>query len=46
MQDIDKAPSIHVTKPPLKTSDLAGSGSKYATPEEMRKLLDKLREDL
>jgi AbrB family looped-hinge helix DNA binding protein len=31
-------------KPSLKTSDLAGSGSKYATPEEMKKFLDKLRE--
>jgi hypothetical protein len=25
--------------------DLAGSGSKFATPEEMKKLLDKLRAD-
>jgi AbrB family looped-hinge helix DNA binding protein len=32
-------------KPSLKTSDLAGSGSKYATPEEMKRLLDKLREE-
>ena len=32
-------------KPSLKTSDLAGSGSDYATPEEMKKLLDKLREE-
>jgi AbrB family looped-hinge helix DNA binding protein len=32
-------------KPSLKTSDLAGSGSNYATPEEMKKLLDKLREE-
>jgi hypothetical protein len=33
-------------KPSLKTPDLAGSGSKYATPEEMKRLLDNLREDL
>jgi AbrB family looped-hinge helix DNA binding protein len=32
-------------KPSLETSDLAGSGSKHATPEEMKKLLDKLREE-
>jgi len=27
------------------TIDLAGSGAKYATPEEMKKLLDELREE-
>jgi AbrB family looped-hinge helix DNA binding protein len=27
------------------TIDLAGSGAKYATSEEMKKLLDKLREE-
>ncbi|MGC9014832.1 MAG: AbrB/MazE/SpoVT family DNA-binding domain-containing protein [Thermoproteota archaeon] len=32
-------------KPSLKTSDLAGSGSKCATPEEMKRFLDKLREE-
>ncbi|MEM0235585.1 AbrB/MazE/SpoVT family DNA-binding domain-containing protein [Thermofilum sp.] len=32
-------------KPSLRTSDLAGSGSKYATPEEMKKLLDRIREE-
>lgn len=32
-------------KPKLSTWDLAGSGSKFATPEEMKKLLDKLREE-
>jgi len=31
-------------KPKETTIDLAGSGAKYATPEEMKKLLDKLRE--
>jgi AbrB family looped-hinge helix DNA binding protein len=30
-------------KPKMSTWDLAGSGSKYATVEEMNKLLDKLR---
>ncbi len=32
-------------KPTLNTADLAGSGSKYANPEEMKKLLDKLRDE-
>jgi len=32
-------------KPKKSTVDLAGSGAKYATPEEMKKLLDKLREE-
>jgi AbrB family looped-hinge helix DNA binding protein len=32
-------------KPKETTIDLAGSGAKYATPEEMKKLLDKLREE-
>jgi len=30
-------------KPKMSTWDLAGSGSKFATVEEMKKLLDKLR---
>ena len=30
-------------KPKISTIDLLGSGAKYATPEEMKKLLDKLR---
>ena len=30
-------------KPKLSTWDLAGSGAKYATVEEMNKLLDKMR---
>jgi len=30
-------------KPLLTTMDLAGSGAKYATVEEMKKLLDELR---
>ena len=32
-------------KPKKSTVDLAGSGAKYATPEEMNRLLDKLREE-
>ncbi|MFQ6073733.1 MAG: AbrB/MazE/SpoVT family DNA-binding domain-containing protein [Candidatus Bathyarchaeia archaeon] len=32
-------------KPKKTTIDLAGSGATYATPEEMKKLLDKLREE-
>ena len=32
-------------RPTKSTVDLAGSGSKYATPTEMKKLLDKLREE-
>jgi AbrB family looped-hinge helix DNA binding protein len=32
-------------KPKKSTWDLAGSGSQAATPEEMKKLLDKLREE-
>jgi AbrB family looped-hinge helix DNA binding protein len=32
-------------KPKISTIDLAGSGAKYATVEEMKKLLDKLRDE-
>jgi AbrB family looped-hinge helix DNA binding protein len=32
-------------KPKMSTWDLAGSGSKFASAEEMKKLLDKLREE-
>lgn len=32
-------------KPKKTTWDLAGSGAKYSTPEDMKKLLDKLREE-
>ncbi len=32
-------------KPKLSTMDLAGSGAKYASVEEMKKLLDKLRDE-
>ncbi|MEM3384743.1 MAG: AbrB/MazE/SpoVT family DNA-binding domain-containing protein [Nitrososphaeria archaeon] len=32
-------------KPAINTADLAGSGAKYASPEEMKMLLDKLRDE-
>ena len=32
-------------KPKKSTINLAGSGAKHATPEEIKKLLDKLREE-
>jgi AbrB family looped-hinge helix DNA binding protein len=32
-------------KPALSTADLAGSGSAKATPEEMKTLLDRMREE-
>ncbi|MCS7114541.1 MAG: AbrB/MazE/SpoVT family DNA-binding domain-containing protein [Nitrososphaerota archaeon] len=32
-------------KPQKSTIDLAGSGAKYATSQEMKRLLDKLREE-
>ena len=32
-------------KPKKSTIDLAGSGAKHGTPEEMKKLLDRLREE-
>jgi len=32
-------------RPKKSTIDLAGSGAKHATSEEMKKLLDKLREE-
>ena len=32
-------------KPAKSIFDLAGAGSKYATPEEMEKLLDEIREE-
>lgn len=32
-------------KPQKSTIDLAGSGAKHATPQEMKRLLDKFREE-
>ena len=42
LQVIDTNDGI-LLKPKLTTFDLAGSGAKYATVEEMKKLLDELR---
>ena len=42
LQVIDTEDGI-LFKPKLTTIDLFGSGSKYATVEEMKKLLDELR---
>lgn len=42
LQVIDTNNGI-LLKPKLTTMDLAGSGAKYATVEEMKKLLDELR---
>jgi AbrB family looped-hinge helix DNA binding protein len=44
LEVVDTADGI-LFKPKKSTIDLAGSGAKYATPEEMKKLLDKLREE-
>jgi AbrB family looped-hinge helix DNA binding protein len=44
LEVIDTGKGI-LLKPKLSTLDLAGSGAKYATPEEMKKLLDELREE-
>ena len=40
--DTEKGISI---KPKKSTVDLAGSGSSYASPKEMKNLLDKLRDE-
>ena len=32
-------------KPKPSTVDLAGSGAKYSTPQEMKRLLDRLRDE-
>ena len=42
LQVIDTNDGI-LLKPKLTTMDLAGSGAKYATVDEMKKLLDELR---
>ena len=43
LQVLDTADGI-LLKPKKSTLDLAGSGAKYATPAEMKKLLEKLRD--
>lgn len=43
--EVIETPEGILFKPKKTTIDLAGSGAKYATPEEMKQLLDKLREE-
>jgi AbrB family looped-hinge helix DNA binding protein len=43
LQVLDTEDGI-LLKPKKSTLDLAGSGAKYASPEEMKKLLEKLRD--
>ncbi|MGA2791788.1 MAG: AbrB/MazE/SpoVT family DNA-binding domain-containing protein [Candidatus Bathyarchaeia archaeon] len=44
LEVIDSGSGI-LLKPKPNTVDLAGSGSKYSTPREMKRLLDKMREE-
>ncbi|MCW4006143.1 MAG: AbrB/MazE/SpoVT family DNA-binding domain-containing protein [Candidatus Bathyarchaeota archaeon] len=43
LQVVDTQEGI-LLKPKASTLDLAGSGAKYASPEEMKKLLERLRD--
>jgi AbrB family looped-hinge helix DNA binding protein len=43
LQVLDTEDGI-LLRPKKSTLDLAGSGAKYASPEEMKKLLEKLRD--
>jgi AbrB family looped-hinge helix DNA binding protein len=43
--EVTETPEGILFKPKKSTIDLAGSGAKHATPEEMKRLLDKLREE-
>lgn len=43
--EVVETPEGILLKPKKSTVDLASSGAKYATPEEMKRLLDKLREE-
>jgi AbrB family looped-hinge helix DNA binding protein len=43
--EVIETPEGILFKPKKSTIDLAGSGAKYATLEEMKCLLDKLREE-
>ena len=43
LQVLDTEDGI-LLKPKKSTLDLAGSGAKYASPEEMKQLLEKLRD--
>jgi len=44
LEVIDSGSGI-LMKPKPSTIDLAGSGSKHGTPREMKRLLDKMREE-
>ena len=44
LEVFDSGSSI-IMKPKPNTLDLAGSGAKYSTPREMKRLLDRLREE-
>jgi AbrB family looped-hinge helix DNA binding protein len=44
LEVIDSGSGI-LLKPKQSTADLAGSGSKHSTPREMRRLLDRMREE-
>ena len=43
LQVLDTSDGI-LLKPKKSTLDLAGSGAKYASPDEMKRLLEKLRD--
>ena len=43
--EVSETPEGILFKPKKSTIDLAGSGAKHATPQEMKQLLDKLREE-
>ncbi|MEM3459004.1 MAG: AbrB/MazE/SpoVT family DNA-binding domain-containing protein [Candidatus Bathyarchaeia archaeon] len=43
--EVIETPEGILFKPKKSTTDLAGSGAKHATPEEMKHFLDKLREE-
>jgi AbrB family looped-hinge helix DNA binding protein len=43
--EVSETPEGILFKPKKSTIDLAGSGAKHVTPEEMKRLLDKLREE-
>jgi AbrB family looped-hinge helix DNA binding protein len=43
--EVIETPEGILFKPKESTIDLAGSGARHATPEKMKRLLDKLREE-
>jgi len=43
--EVTETPEGILFKPKKSTIDLAGSGAKHATPQEMKQLLNKLREE-